>query len=75
MKTDKQKFVLSHLKAGRSITVKECYFLYHTFDLRRIISRLKQEGHDIEGKFETSPDGSETYKRYHLNQPIRSVTF
>ena len=64
----KQQQVLNLLKAGRTITVGECYHLFRTHDLRRIISRLKKEGHQIHGEYETSPDGKETYKRYQINQ-------
>jgi hypothetical protein len=73
MKQEKQGRVLEHLQVGRSITVGECYHLYRTHDLRRIISRLRGEGHVIVSEYETSPDGTETYKRYRMggNEQMR----
>jgi hypothetical protein len=69
MTPQKQHRVLALLESGRSITVGECYYLYHTHDLRRIISRLRTAGYPITDEYETSPDGKETYKRYRMDIP------
>jgi hypothetical protein len=75
MSAQKQRQVLALLKAGRSITVGECYYLFHTHDLRRIISRIKTAGYPIIDEYETSPDGKEKYKRFWMDipQPDRQV--
>jgi hypothetical protein len=57
-----QSQVLEHLKSGRPITVGICYQLYHTHDCRRIISRLKKEGHLIGG--EMLEYGGDRFKQY-----------
>jgi hypothetical protein len=69
MRTEKQASVLADLEAGRSITVGECYHLYGTHDLRRIISRLRKAGHRIADSFENTGDGA-TYKRYYLQREV-----
>jgi hypothetical protein len=58
-----QKSVAEHLKNGNSLTVMECWQLYHTTELRRIISRLKREGMQITGAWEKGPQNAK-YKRY-----------
>jgi hypothetical protein len=64
MTEQKQKEVLKHFKAGGSLTVLECLRLYHTTELRRIVSRLKKTGLNIIGK----PVSGETFKQYFLIQ-------
>lgn len=46
-----QKNVKRHLEAGLSITVQQCLKLYHTTELRRIISRLRKRGMNIEASW------------------------
>lgn len=42
LKKDPQQLVKIHLQAGLSISVLDCLKLYHTTELRRIISRLRR---------------------------------
>lgn len=58
-----QKAVADYLKTGKSLTVLECWQLFKTTELRRIISRLKQEGMAIIAQWEKGPQ-NEKYKRY-----------
>ena len=44
-----QSEVLEYLKSGYSLTVLSCWQIFHTTELRRIVSRLKKEGHKITG--------------------------
>lgn len=46
---DPQKNVKRHLESGMSITVQQCLKLYHSTELRRIISRLRKSGMNIGG--------------------------
>ena len=47
---DKQGAVLEHFKRGGSLTVVTCRELYHTTELRRIVSRLTKAGYHVEGR-------------------------
>lgn len=42
-----QEQVKRHLQAGLKITVQQCLRLYHTTELRRIVSRLRKNGMNI----------------------------
>lgn len=62
---DPQKEVQRHLESGLSITVSQCYKLYHTHDLRKIISRLRlDKGMNIDGVMYR--DKYSNYKIYSL---------
>lgn len=47
MKHDPQNKILAYLKAGGRLTVRKAERLYHTTELRRIISRLRKMGYSI----------------------------
>mgnify|MGYP000104354441 FL=1 len=47
MKHDPQSKILDYLKAGGRLTVRKAERLYHTTELRRIISRLRKMGYSI----------------------------
>lgn len=64
VKKDPQAAVKRHLESGLSITVSICYRLYFTHDLRKIITRLKRSGMNIEGKMYR--DKVNSYKIYKL---------
>lgn len=59
---DKQGAVLDHFQRGGEITVLTCWRQYHTSELRRIVSRLRQAGHQIVGE----KMNGDTYKTYRL---------
>jgi len=50
-KTQDQK-VLSHLKQGRKISQATAVQKFNAYRLSAIIFRLKEQGHNIEGKYE-----------------------
>lgn len=60
---DPQKSVAAYLKEGKSLTVLECWVLFKTTELRRIVSRLKREGMAIVAAWEYGPNKAK-YKRY-----------
>lgn len=47
MTHDPQSKILAYLKAGGKLTVRKAERLYHTTELRRIISRLRKMGYSI----------------------------
>ena len=47
MKHDPQNKILAYLQAGGRLTVRKAERLYHTTELRRIISRLRKMGYSI----------------------------
>lgn len=61
---DKQGAILAHFERGGALTVLDALRLYHTTELRRIVSRLKNAGYDIQ----SSHDDGCNYKRYFLQQ-------
>lgn len=46
-----QDNVKRHLQAGLGITVQQCLRMYHSTELRRIISRLRNRGMNIGGEW------------------------
>lgn len=66
VKRDPQAAVKRHLEAGLEITVSLCYKLYFTHDLRKIITRLKRSGMNIEGKMYR--DKVNSYKIYRFKK-------
>ena len=57
-----QQKVENHFLAGKSLTVKSCSSLYHTTELRVIVSRLRKHFKIKDVKC-YEPDGT-WYKRY-----------
>jgi len=62
MTDKKQADVLRHFQQGGTLTVFECWQMFHTSELRRVVSRLRKAGYAIIGQKE---DGC-TYKRYRM---------
>lgn len=64
-----QRAVLGSLKRGERLTVQKAYRLFHTTELRKIISRLRRVGHIICAKkiHDHSADGrAVTYNEYYM---------
>lgn len=59
---DPQKMVEQHFKNGGTLTVLECWSLYHTTELRRIVSRLKHSGMSFASTWEKREQSR--WKRY-----------
>lgn len=66
MKTPQQQ-VLEHFERGGSLTVLECLRLYHTTELRRIVSRLKQTCNIV-----SEPVDGESYRRYRMGGVVEA---
>jgi len=58
-----QSQVLDYLKSGKDLTVVTCRELFHTTELRRIVSRLNSAGHRIAG-YMTQDEQGHKFKRY-----------
>ena len=64
-----QKGILTYLKQGGRLTVKTAIMMFHTTELRKIVSRLRELGHRIGSTWRTdkASDGREVrFKEYYL---------
>lgn len=64
-----QKDILTYLKQGGRLTVKTAIMMFHTTELRKIVSRLRELGHRIDSTWRTdkASDGREVrFKEYYL---------
>ena len=62
--------VLAYLLKGGKLTVQRAFRLFHTTELRKIVSRLRREGHDIRSNVrnDRSVDGRNVnYKEYYYS--------
>ena len=69
MKT-KQK-ILKFLTGGGITSVLEAVTMFGTIDLRKYISMLRSEGHNINGDWETNPVTGKRFKCYYLMGGVR----
>ena len=65
MNQDKQKQILDYYLSGGTLTVLEAWRRFHTSELRRVNSRLKDQGYNIVGDF-VNPEEGAPYKVYRL---------
>lgn len=71
MNQDKQQQILDYYLSGGTLTVVTCREKFHTTELRRINSRLKDMGYNIVGDF-INPEEGAPYKEYRLlTEPIQ----
>lgn len=71
MARNPQKEILSYLLAGGRLTVQKAWRMFHTTELRRIVSRLKRKGHPIvdEWKYSEAQGGEKVkFKEYYMAQ-------
>lgn len=64
-----QKDILTYLKQGGRLTVKTAIMMFHTTELRKIVSRLRELGHRIGSTWRTDKvsDGRQVrFKEYYL---------
>ena len=66
---DKQGAVLDHFRRGGTLTVVTCRELYHTTELRRVVSRLINAGYPIEGR----KLNGDIYKTYSMAVPTNWI--
>lgn len=60
--TSPQEDIAKHFQEGGSLTVLEALRLYHSTELRRIVSRLKKQGLNIISE----PVKGQNYHRYKI---------
>jgi hypothetical protein len=66
--TDSQKSeILAHLKAGESLTARECSRLFDCDRLAARIKEIRDDGHAVDMTWET--DGTKRWGRYSLAPP------
>lgn len=61
--------ILAYLKEGGKLTVNRAIMMFHTTELRKIVSRLRREGYDIRAnrcKDKTSDGRTVTFNEYYL---------
>lgn len=64
-----QKDILTYLKQGGRLTVKTAIMMFHTTELRKIVSRLRELGHRIGSTWRTDKASDERqvrFKEYYL---------
>lgn len=64
-----QNAILESLKRGERLTVQKAYRLFHTTELRKIVSRLRKVGHTICANkiHDRSAEGRNvTYNEYYM---------
>ena len=68
--------VLFAFESGERLTVQKCFRIFHTTELRKIVSRLRQRGHDIRAirRSRTTSDGRKVwFNEYFLAQPVQET--
>lgn len=60
---EKQKAVLAALKNGHHLTTQICYRELGTTELRKVVCRLREKGHDIRSYKRAGED----FKHYYLH--------
>ena len=61
--------ILAYLQSGGRLTVNKAIRLFHTTELRKVVSRLRREGWSIaaDRRHDTTEDGrAVTYNEYYL---------
>lgn len=61
--------VLFSLMAGERLTVQKAFRLFHTTELRKIVSRLRRKGYDVRAdrKYKETIDGRRvTFNEYYI---------
>ena len=64
--TKKINQVEAFLMTGQPLTVLDCYNLYKTFELRKIVCVLKDRGLNIGSQWLVNYDTGSRYKKYFL---------
>ena len=58
--------VEAFLLTGQALTVLDCFNLFRTFELRKIVCRLKDKGLKIGSEWQTNLETKSRYKKYYL---------
>lgn len=64
-----QHNILAYFQQGGRLTVQKAFHLFHTTELRKIVSRLRRSGHNIcsKAKSDETEDGRKvTFNEYFL---------
>lgn len=68
--------VLFAFESGERLTVQKCFRIFHTTELRKIVSRLRQRGYDIRAtrRSRKTSDGRKVwFHEYFLAQPVQET--
>jgi hypothetical protein len=58
--------VEAFLMTGQPLTVLDCFNMFKTFELRKIVCQLKNKGHNIASEWQTNYQTNSRYKKYYL---------
>ena len=58
--------VENYLMTGNPLTVLDCFNLFKTFELRKIVCRLKSKGLNIKSEWQTNYNTKTRFKKYYL---------
>jgi hypothetical protein len=58
--------VEAFLMTGQPLTVLDCFNMFKTFELRKIVCRLKNRGLNIKSKWMSNDSTGTRYKKYYL---------
>jgi hypothetical protein len=64
--SNKIKNIAAFLIKGNSLTVMDCFNLFQTYELRKIVCVLKSQGFKIESEWQTNINTKTKYKKYYL---------
>ncbi len=56
------------LMTGQALTVLDCFKLFKTFELRKVVCVLKGKGLNIQSEWMTNYDTKTRYKKYYLGK-------
>lgn len=63
----KIKNIESYLLTNQALTVLDCFNLFQTFELRKIVCVLKSRGMKIKSEWQVNDQTKTRYKKYYLS--------
>jgi hypothetical protein len=64
---NKIKNIEGFFMTGNSLTVLDCFNLFQTFELRKIVCVLKAKGLNIKSEWQSNIQTKTRYKKYYLS--------
>ena len=65
--SNKIKNIESFLLTGKALTVLDCFNLFQTFELRKVVCVLKSRGMEIKSEWQVNDQTKTRYKKYYLS--------
>lgn len=64
---NKIKNIEEFFMTGNSLTVMDCFILFKTYELRKIVCVLKSKGMKIQSEWQTNHVTKSKFKKYYLS--------